>query len=136
MDQNIYKSPESNVQHANVDIPSMSVKDLLFSFQGRIGRGKYWAGLLGTIVVLGATMIFLIKLGVSEELLNIVLIMLNVPLIWIWLAVPVKRWHDRNKSGWWIFISFIPIIGPIWAFIENGLLAGDRGANNYGPPPK
>lgn len=48
---------------------------------------------------------------------------------------PTKRWHDRNKSGWWNLISFIPIAGPIWAFIELGFLKGTPGANLYGLPP-
>ena len=29
----------------------------------------------------------------------------------------VKRWHDRDKSGWWIMIGVIPIIGSFWVLI-------------------
>ncbi|TGR16409.1 DUF805 domain-containing protein, partial [Mesorhizobium sp. M8A.F.Ca.ET.197.01.1.1] len=46
-----------------------------------------------------------------------------------------KRWHDRNKSGWWTLIGLIPIIGGIWLLIELGILEGTRGANQYGPDP-
>ncbi|MCK5503818.1 MAG: DUF805 domain-containing protein, partial [Thermodesulfovibrionia bacterium] len=59
-------------------------------------------------------------------------------LIWIFwpsIAVQAKRWHDRNKSGWWIAIGLVPIVGPIWAFIENGFLPGDPGKNRFGPAP-
>ena len=31
--------------------------------------------------------------------------------LWMKLAVLVKRWHDRDKSGWWVLITFIPVIG-------------------------
>ena len=47
----------------------------------------------------------------------------------------VKRYHDRGKSGWWYLIQFIPIIGPIWAFVELGFCSGDDGDNDYGDGP-
>jgi uncharacterized membrane protein YhaH (DUF805 family) len=53
-------------------------------------------------------------------------------LIWSNIAIQVKRWHDRDKSGWWMFIAFIPIIGGIWTFVETGLLAGTDGPNRFG----
>ena len=56
-------------------------------------------------------------------------------LIWPSLAVQAKRWHDRNKSAWWILINFVPIIGPLWSLIENGFLPGDIGSNKYGEDP-
>ena len=47
----------------------------------------------------------------------------------------VKRWHDRGKSGWWVLIALIPLVGPIWAIIETGFLPGTSGPNEYGPDP-
>ena len=51
------------------------------------------------------------------------------------LAVAVRRLHDTGKSGWWIFISLIPLIGGIWLLV---LLVTDSqpGENQYGPSPK
>jgi len=83
------------------------------------------------MVVLGAVAGFL---GVNESLFLVVFVLLYIPVIWISLAIQVKRWHDRDKYGWWIFISLIPIIGPIWAFVENGCLSGTDGVNRFGPP--
>jgi uncharacterized membrane protein YhaH (DUF805 family) len=57
-------------------------------------------------------------------------------LIWPSLAVQVKRWHDRDKSGWMVLINFIPIVGFLWTFIECGFLDGTPGPNKYGPSPK
>ena len=51
------------------------------------------------------------------------------------VAMEVKRWHDRGKSGAWVFIRFIPLIGPLWTFVEVGCLPGDSGENAYGPDP-
>ena len=63
------------------------------------------------------------------------MLVLLVPAIWIGFALGVKRWHDRDKSGWWILIGMIPIVGPIWTFVECGCLRGTVGPNNYGQDP-
>jgi uncharacterized membrane protein YhaH (DUF805 family) len=51
------------------------------------------------------------------------------------LAVTVRRLHDTGKSGFWIFIALIPLIGSIWLLV---LLCteGTAGENKYGPDPK
>ncbi len=64
-----------------------------------------------------------------------VIVALYLTLVWISFAITVKRWHDRDKSGWWILIGMIPIIGPIWQFVETGCLRGTIGSNRYGPDP-
>ena len=51
------------------------------------------------------------------------------------ILVDIKRWHDRDKSGWWMLIALVPIIGTIWFLIELGFLAGTPGPNRFGPPP-
>jgi uncharacterized membrane protein YhaH (DUF805 family) len=60
---------------------------------------------------------------------------LYLALIWPSLAISIKRWHDRDKSGWWVLIGFIPLIGGIWALIETGFLEGTKGPNQYGLDP-
>lgn len=113
---------------------------LLFKFDGRINRGKFWAGFavswgLGLVFVLlfgGAVAAGSSALTAIVGLLGIVI---YVALIWMGLAISIKRWHDRGKSGWWIFIGAIPLIGPIWAIVETGFLEGDPGDNEYGPNP-
>ncbi len=56
-------------------------------------------------------------------------------IIWPALAISVKRWHDRDKSGWWVLIGLVPLIGGLWALIETGFLPGTEGDNQYGPDP-
>jgi uncharacterized membrane protein YhaH (DUF805 family) len=60
------------------------------------------------------------------------LLLLAPPLIWISVAVQVKRWHDRDKSGWWFLMNFVPIIGWLWVLIECGFLRGTPGPNRFG----
>jgi uncharacterized membrane protein YhaH (DUF805 family) len=64
-----------------------------------------------------------------------VALVLQVLLIWPSLAVSAKRWHDRDKSAWWILVGLIPIIGNIWILIENGFLRGTEGSNRFGDDP-
>lgn len=50
------------------------------------------------------------------------------------LIVQIGRWHDRNKSGWWVFLNCIPFAGTLWVLIELGILRGPDGDNRYGAP--
>jgi uncharacterized membrane protein YhaH (DUF805 family) len=51
------------------------------------------------------------------------------------LAVTVRRLHDIDKSGFWYFINFVPLIGGIWLLILT-CMEGTGGENSYGPDPK
>ena len=62
-------------------------------------------------------------------------LMFMIWIFWPSIAVQAKRWHDVNKSAWWLLINIVPIIGPLWALIENGFIAGTTGENRYGPDP-
>ncbi len=108
---------------------------LFTSFEGRINRGKFWAGYavlwVATVVVVG---ILSAALGDSASFWILYVIAVAILLV-AGLAVQIKRWHDRNKSGWWILIGLIPIIGPIWVLIETGFLPGTPGPNDYGQDP-
>lgn len=55
---------------------------------------------------------------------------------WVRLALAVKRWHDRDKSGYWVLIELLPVVGFIWSFIETIISAGTIGENQYGHDPK
>ena len=51
------------------------------------------------------------------------------------IAVSIRRLHDTDRSGWWILICLIPLIGAIWLLILF-VLDGTAGQNQYGPDPK
>lgn len=100
---------------------------LLFSPSGRVNRTTYWI----TSFLFSVPLILVAFL--EDEL--------GTPLYWIAclvviypaIVIQIKRWHDRNKTGWWILINLVPFIG-IWALIENGFLPGDPNENLYGLP--
>ena len=123
------------------------MQSLLFSFQGRINRAKFWLvhvvmwivlGIVFGVIFGGAAMSqpdpAKMMQGVGTGA-SIVLAVVYVLCIWIGLAVGVKRWHDRNKSGWWVLIAFVPVIGGLWYLIECGFLRGTTGPNTYGADP-
>ena len=106
---------------------------LYFSPNGRIPRKVFWLASL-PLYALFILADVLTKDGVSLEtavLVSIVLLALVVPSY----VLCIKRSHDRDKSGWFVLISFIPVIGPIWLLVELGFLRGSEGENRFGPDP-
>jgi uncharacterized membrane protein YhaH (DUF805 family) len=103
----------------------------LFAFEGRIGRGTFW-GLSILLWIVGLVgYLLLLKAGAVGVIVGLLLL---IPSVVVSLATQVKRWHDRNKSGWWILIALVPVIGGLWALIETGFLPGTEGPNAYGNP--
>ena len=115
----------------------------LFLFKGRINRAKYWLIQLLMLVTILSLFILGLSTGRSDndpvignesDVGRIVIVVLfGIIFGWINLAIQIKRWHDRDRSGWWVFIELIPFIGTIWAFVELGCLKGTAGENRFGP---
>ena len=51
------------------------------------------------------------------------------------IAVTVRRLHDTDRSGWWLLIAFVPLLGAI-ALIVFYCMDGTPGPNKFGPDPK
>jgi uncharacterized membrane protein YhaH (DUF805 family) len=125
----------------------MTLLSFLFSPFGRISRSSWWTIQLinSAIMIAIASVVFSPIIadpgGAIEEVLSgrpTSPIMMNtafLPTIWIALCATIKRYHDRNKSGLWSVLAFIPVIGPIWQLIELGSLSGTVGANAFGEQP-
>ena len=107
------------------------------NFEGRARRKEYWMYFLFNIIFGVVAMVLDNMMGLSMGELGygpiylIYVLALLIPSI----AVAVRRLHDIGKSGWWMFISLVPIIGGIWLLV---LLAteGKSGQNEYGADPK
>lgn len=121
--------------------------DLFLSFNGRINRQKWWLGSLAVMVTLVVLMMILMfalgggmTVGPDGQLqgggaITVVSIIVYLAALWPSLALQVKRWHDRDKSGWWVLINLVPFIGGIWALVECGFLEGTKGPNKFGADP-
>jgi uncharacterized membrane protein YhaH (DUF805 family) len=116
---------------------------LLLSFDGRTNRLEFWVGALVFLVVYLVLVIVFAILGALPEgdgtsaravavILNFFVLVQTLLLIWIALAVSVKRYHDRNKPAWWVLLVLIPLVGAIFILVELGFFAGTPGPNRYG----
>ena len=112
---------------------------LWFSFTGRATRIDYWVRYTIPYLVGGVIAAFLDDmLGTANPDTGgggVITLLYVVAAIWPSLAVGVKRCHDRDRSGWFLLIVLIPIVGGIWLLIELGFLRGSRGGNRFGPDP-
>ncbi|PIR58168.1 MAG: DUF805 domain-containing protein [Parcubacteria group bacterium CG10_big_fil_rev_8_21_14_0_10_38_31] len=106
-------------------------------FTGRARRAEYWYFLLTNFLVF-------IGLGIVNAIVDnklsffgifYIRILYSLAIFIPSLAVGVRRLHDTGRSGWWLLISLIPLIGTIWLFILL-VLDSNPGDNKYGPNPK
>ncbi len=110
------------------------------NFSGRARRAEYWYFVLVNAIIY-IPLYFIGIGGMLNESSAIgflgmgLLFLFALAMIIPSLAVAVRRLHDINKSGWYYFISVIPIVGSIillvWLFTD-----GNRFVNNYGEDPK
>ena len=124
----------------------------LFSPSGRFSRQSFWGAVIIYIIAAAivGVLLYVLTLAIPGDnatpgefhasgpaaIPYIALVVLyNVLAFWSGLCVGIKRYHDRDKSGWWVLIVFVPIIGSIWYFIETGFLRGTTGSNRFGLDP-
>ena len=99
------------------------------NFQGRAGKGEYWWFVLSVIVL----EVIIAALTKASSIFGIIGVLVYLALLLPGLAVAVRRLHDTDRSGAWILITFIPLIGSIWLLILL-LQKGNVEANRYGMP--
>jgi uncharacterized membrane protein YhaH (DUF805 family) len=103
------------------------------TFSGRAARSEYWFWHLFFILVAVAAALIDLALfpqSSTSPLNNIAELILLLPT----LAVSVRRLHDLDRSGWWIFLGLIPLIGAIWLLVWF-CMRGTVGPNRFGPDP-
>ncbi|MEO5625910.1 MAG: DUF805 domain-containing protein [Dokdonella sp.] len=121
----------------------MNWKSLLFSFDGRIGRGPYWGLVLVSVLLFGgfaATGVMSIMSATDPTAAgggsSIAMMVASLALLWPALAIQAKRWHDVDKSAWWILINLVPAVGSLIALVFNGFIAGSSAPNRFGATPQ
>ena len=100
-------------------------------FSGRARRTEYWLFVLLSMVIamlLAVVDFFLGSPGIIGMLFALAVLIPGI-------AVAVRRLHDTDRSGWWLLIAFIPIIGTI-ALLVFLLLDSNPGDNRFGANPK
>lgn len=134
----------------------MDITNLLFTFQGRVNRGKYWLAVLIYVIAMAIAVALALTVPVIGWFLAIIIYVVAAV---SGVFVGIKRLHDRDKSGWWLLLfylapgvlsglgqasgmgttfsvtSLISLAISIWMFVELGCLRGTVGDNQYGPDP-
>lgn len=116
----------------------------LFSFEGRIRRGTFWAIYGSMILLVGIVAAVLIPMmakssggepaGDPSTTTLVAIVAAYAVVLWLSLATQAKRWHDMDKSAWMVLLNFIPLVN-LFAFLYLGFNAGTEGANRFGPGP-
>ena len=106
-------------------------------FKGRARRREYWFFVLGNFLI---AVLCLAGMGAFPDsaigtTFVLIYVVFALGVIIPNLAVTVRRLHDNDRTGWWIFISIIPLIGPL---ISLYFLVQDSqsGKNRFGLNPK
>lgn len=105
-------------------------------FNGRARRKEYWMYTLFNIIALVIASVLDRVLGMAGELgYGPVYGLYALATLLPSLGVCVRRLHDTDRSGWWVLIGLVPIIGAIVLLVFM-VSEGTRGDNAYGPDPK
>jgi uncharacterized membrane protein YhaH (DUF805 family) len=98
-------------------------------FTGRAGRREFWMFFLFNIIIS-------IVLGIIGKFLHadILSTLYGLAVLLPAIGVGIRRLHDTGRSGWWLFIGLIPIVGCI-ILIVFWAQKSDPGANQYGAAP-
>jgi uncharacterized membrane protein YhaH (DUF805 family) len=99
-------------------------------FSGRARRSEFWWYTLFAFVVY--LVVALVDAVLNTTLLGLIV---SLGLLLPTLAVTVRRLHDTGRSGWWILISLIPLVGAIVLLVFE-CSDSEPGPNRFGPSPK
>lgn len=106
-------------------------------FSGRAQRAEYWYFVLFNTIVYVLLLTIGGAIGTQDAQAGIGLVYMAYALAALIpsIAVGVRRLHDIGKSGWWLLLSFIPVVGPI-VLLVFFVTDSQADVNAYGPNPK
>ena len=103
-------------------------------FRGRSRRREFWMFTLFEVAVICATGFVDRSLGATSDegiIGPLVVLAFMVPSV----MVSIRRLHDTDRSGWWIWVSLVPVLGSL-ALLALFCMEGTGGTNRYGEDPK
>lgn len=103
-------------------------------FTGRAARSEYWYWFLFVFLVSVAAKIVDAGLGGGMATVGLLSGIVTLALLLPNIAIAIRRLHDRDKSGWWLLLVLIPLVGAIILIIWF-VMRGTPGPNRFGPDP-
>lgn len=104
------------------------------TFTGRSQRSEYWWWALFNLLVFVAVGLSGGVVGADATAVDVVAVIAALALLLPNLAVTVRRLHDIDRSGWWVLIGFVPVVGSIILLVF-AMLPGTPGENRFGLAP-
>lgn len=108
------------------------------NFSGRARRSEYWWWTLATVIFNVVANVLMTAMASMSNTLGlifaIIVLVVSLGLIIPSIAVGARRLHDMGRSGWWLLISFVPLIGfllLLYWFVQRGTV----GSNEFGTDP-
>ncbi len=114
-----------------VEAVKMALQQNYCNFEGRSSRSEYWWFVLFNFI-LSAVISLVFSFSQTVELImsGVVSLALLLP----GLGLAVRRLHDTGRSGWWLFLALIPIVGAVILLIWM-IQPSQEHPNQYGPEP-
>lgn len=123
-----------------------------FDFSGRSRRKEYWMFFLLFVIVYAVAFALMFAGGYSmtpglattappAEMGGMTMLGFGILAIFVLasiipaIAVQIRRFHDQDRSGWFVLLNFIPYLGSLVVLVFM-CLEGTRGPNRFGPDPK
>jgi uncharacterized membrane protein YhaH (DUF805 family) len=97
-------------------------------FQGRASRSEFWWYVLAYLIIyiIASIIDSVLTGGLLTLVVSLGLLLPNI-------AVAIRRLHDTDRTGWWLLLSFIPLINLVLIYFY--VLKGTDGENRFGPDP-
>ena len=112
--------------------------DMFTSSKGRINRKSWWVAQI-VIYLVTSGVSFLLSGGQPERTPNVLVALLGLIVFALGfgasVTVTIKRLHDIDKSGWYVLLGLIPLLGQLALLILAGFVPGTQGTNRYGEMP-
>ncbi|MDR2709767.1 MAG: DUF805 domain-containing protein [Burkholderiales bacterium] len=108
------------------------LKNRYAQFGGRAGRAEYWLFWLFCFIIF-VVLSIIGSVFRGSTILLIVFFIVSLAFVVPSIAVAVRRFHDQDKSGWFVLISLIPFVGGIILLVFMAM-PSTEGSNRFGPP--
>jgi uncharacterized membrane protein YhaH (DUF805 family) len=100
-----------------------------FTIEGRAARSEYWWFYLFTLIL--TIIANLIDVSMQNILFSLIV---TLAILAPSICAAIRRMHDKDKSGWWLLILFVPLIGLLY-ILYLFVTRGTEGDNRFGPDP-
>ena len=104
-------------------------------FTGRARRKEYWMFVLISVLIAIGLAVLDVVLGLRVGGKGLLSTLYSLGVLIPALAVAVRRLHDTNRSGWWLLLGLLPVVGSL-VLLVFFVLDSTPGTNRFGPNPK